>query len=565
MRCVDFPVKSVILLLEVPVLYLYCRGQMPNTSWGLRPTRLLCLGLIFTAGMIYRFLSLDHFRDQLVPPSPVGAKPGPTPLTESPDLQALLQVPHWPAPPENATAFASSTSAEKSHYRLLQSQSNYTVGNMLLVSLEARDRHGQPKHYGGDFLRAKLHSPELKASVAGTVEDHKNGTYTLTFPLLWAGAVQVSVRLIHSSETVALLRRIRDSHPSTITFRGYFVDPSQGSKEEVTECNVHPVSGPTCQYVDPGTGEHWFCAKPQHHSCNELVYHSSGIYKNVLTSAEKVFFSGAATDQIIPGSVPIIQVLPSHQLAVATSPLLPCHPGLALTNPSGFYYKDVWVSLGCSSRTFPTPDLALSCLRGKIVHMIGDSTLRQWWEFLLAFIPSVKRIDLHVTYHAGPLLAVEPVQGLVLRWRAHGIPLRTAKSKMADIHYLANELNAFAGGPDMVVVFTLGAHFTTFPVDVYVRRVHGIRQAVAQLLARSPQTTVVIKSANTGYKSVYLSDWLSLQLDNILRAMFADMRVAIVDAWAMTSCHYLPDNIHPGKVVVQNEVHTFLSYVCPGK
>ncbi|XP_033010565.1 NXPE family member 3-like [Lacerta agilis] len=337
--------------------------------------------------MIYRFLSFDHFRDKHIPPSPVGAKPGPTPLTESPELQALLQLLHWPAPPEDAVAFSSSTSAEKSHYQLLKSQSNYTVGNMLLVSLEARDQSGQPKHYGGDFLRAKLHSPELKASVAGTVEDHKNGTYTLTFPLLWAGAAQVSVRLIHSSETVALLRRIRDSHPSTVTFRGYFVDPGQGSKEEVTECNVHPVSGPTCQYVDLGTGEHWFCARPQHHSCNDLVYHSAGIYKNVLTSAEKVFLSGAATDRIIPGSVPIIQVLPSHQLAVATSPPLPCHPGLALTNPSGFYYKDVWVSLGCSSRTFPTPDLALSCLQGKIVHMIGDSTLRQWWEFLLAFIP----------------------------------------------------------------------------------------------------------------------------------------------------------------------------------
>uniref|UniRef100_A0A670IU57 NXPE C-terminal domain-containing protein n=1 Tax=Podarcis muralis TaxID=64176 RepID=A0A670IU57_PODMU len=491
--------------------------------------------VILTPQMIYRFLSFDHFRDKLVPPSPVGAKPGPTPLTESPELQALLQLLQWPAPPENAAAFASSTSAEKSHYRLLQSQSNYTVGNMLLVSLEARDQSGQPKHYGGDFLRAKLHSPELKASVAGTVEDHNNGTYTLTFPLLWAGAAQVSVRLIHSSETVALLRRIRDSHPSTVTFRGYFVDPGQGSKEEVTECNVHPVSGPTCQYVDPGTGERWFCARPQHHSCNDLVYHSTGIYKNVLSSAEKVFLT--------------------------TSPPLPCHPGLALTNPSGFYYKDVWVSLGCSSRTFPTSDLALGCLRGKIVHMIGDSTLRQWWEFLLAFIPC-KSLGKNCS---GPLLAVEPAQGLVLRWRAHGIPLRTAKSKMADMHYLANELDALGGGPDMVVVFTLWAHFTTFPVDVYVRRVHGIRQAVAQLLARSPQTTVVIKSANTGFKSVYGSDWLSLQLDNILRAMFAGMKVAIVDAWAMTSCHYLPGNIHPGKVIVQNEVNAFLSYVCPGK
>ncbi|XP_061448661.1 NXPE family member 3-like isoform X2 [Rhineura floridana] len=517
--------------------------------------------------MTYRFLFVDHPRGKLMPPSPVGAKPGLTPFPESlgPELSALHPLLDWPAPADNTVAFASSTSPEKSRYWLLQSQSSYTVGNTLLVWLEAWDHSGQPKHYGGDFFRAKLHSPELKASVAGTVQDHNNGTYMLAFPLLWAGAVQVSVHLIHSSETVALLRHIRNSHPSTVAFYGYFMDSGLQSKEEVTECNVHPFSGPTCQYVDPGTNESWFCARPHHLSCSDLVHHSAGIYKNVLTPNEKNFFSRAVTDRAIPGSVPIIQVLPSPQSAAVTSPPLPCRPGLALASPSGFYYKDVWVSLGCSSRTFPTPDMALSCLRGKTVHMIGDSTLRQWWEFLLAFIPSVKRMDLHVTYQSGPLLAVEPAEGLVLRWRAHGLPLRTQKTKLADIHYLANELDALGGGPDMVVAFTIWAHFSTFPVEVYVQQLHSIRQAVAKLLARSPLTTIVIKTANTGYKSVYGSDWLSMQLDIILRAMFNGMRVAFVDAWAMTSCHYLPDNIHPGKVIVQNEVNSFLSYVCPGK
>ncbi|XP_054831417.1 NXPE family member 3-like [Eublepharis macularius] len=531
-------------------------------SWGLRPAAFLSLGLIFMVGMVCRFLSIQQSRGKVLPPPPLPAWSHQTPSPEAEELRALLLQLEWPAPPWTERAFHHSTSPQKSHYKLSHSQHNYTVGDTLLVRLEARDHSGQPKRYGGDFFRAKVHSPELKASVAGTVQDHSNGTYTLAFPLLWAGTVQVSVRLIHSSEAVALLRHIRHSQPSTVAFWGYYEKPGQPGPEERTECNVHPLPGLNCQYVDAGTGERWFCAQPEHLPCGALVHHSAGRYKEVVSKTESTFLGGAVTDQTVPGNVSVIRVLPGPQRMAHSPPHL-CRPGLAPAHPPGFYYRDVWMSLECSSHTFPTPDLALDCLRGKIVHMIGDSTLRQWWEFLVAFIPSLKHLDLHVTYQSGPLLAVEPAQGLVLWWRAHGLPLRTLKTKVADLHYVANELNALGGGPDVVVVFTLWAHFTTFPVELYAHRLHRVRQAVAQLLARSPFTTVVLKTANTGYKSVYGSDWLSMQLDSILRAMFAGMPVAIVDAWAMTTCHYLPDNIHPGKVVVRNEVDAFLSYVCP--
>uniref|UniRef100_A0ACB8FFT8 Uncharacterized protein n=1 Tax=Sphaerodactylus townsendi TaxID=933632 RepID=A0ACB8FFT8_9SAUR len=533
-----------------------------TTSWGLRPAAVLILGLIFTVGMVSRFLSVQQSNSKAAPPPPIGVKSAQTPSPEAEEMQKLLLLLEWPAPPWDAQAFPSSTSPEKSCYQLWYPQHNYTVGDTLRVWLEARDHRGQPKHYGGDFFRAKAHSPELKASVAGTVQDHGNGTYALTFPLLWAGAVQVSVRLIHSSEAVALLRHVRHSHPSTVAFWGYYEKPGQPGSEERTECNIHPLPGPNCQYADAGTGERWFCARPQHLPCNTLVHHSAGRYKPVVSNAEKAFLDGAVTDRTVPGNVTTIQVLPGAHLMASPPPRL-CLPGLNSTHPPGFYYRDVWVSLRCAGRTFPTADLALGCLRGKIVHMMGDSTLRQWWEYLVAFIPSLKHIDLHGTYQSGPLLAVEPAQGLVLRWRAHGIPLRTQKTKIADLHYVANELNALGGGPQVVVVFTLWAHFTTFPTELYIRRLRSVRQAVAQLLARSPSTTIVIKTANTGYKSVYGSDWLSMQLDSILHAMFDGMRVAVVDAWAMTSCHYLPDNIHPGKPVIRNEVDSFLSYVCP--
>lgn len=238
--------------------------------------------------MLYQFLPTGQPRNKPAPPPPVRQTPSP----EVAQLQGLLQLLEWPSPKGGAVPFNFSTSPQKSHFQLWQPQHNYTVGDTLRMWLEARDHNGQPKRYGGDFLRVKAHSPDLKASVVGTVQDHANGTYTLAFPLLWAGAVQVAVRLIHSSEAVGLLRHIRQTQPSTVNFFGYFVKPGQPDKEERTECNVHPLPGLNCQYADAGTGELWFCVQPKRFPCSALVYHSSGRYKDVLAADQKVFFSG---------------------------------------------------------------------------------------------------------------------------------------------------------------------------------------------------------------------------------------------------------------------------------
>lgn len=172
-------------------------------------------------------------------------------------------------------------------------------------------------------------------------------------------------------------------------------------------------------------------------------------------------------------------------------------------------------------------------------------------------------MDLHATYQVGPLMLVDTSKGIVLHWRAHSWPLRSKRTPVASLHSVAQELRGLAGGPHTVVVLGLGAHFTTFPPTIFVQRLAGIREAVTALLAREPHTLVVIKLANTGYKSVYGSDWLTLQVNRLLRAAFAGLRVAFVDAWEMTSSLALPDNIHPGKLIVRNEVDLLLSFICP--
>ena len=56
--------------------------------------------------------------------------------------------------------------------------------------------------------------------------------------------------------------------------------------------------------------------------------------------------------------------------------------------PSGYYYQGTWRPLcGTSVRQFNDSSSITQCLTGKVIHMYGDSTMRQWFEYLSAFIP----------------------------------------------------------------------------------------------------------------------------------------------------------------------------------
>ncbi|KFO36847.1 Protein FAM55C [Fukomys damarensis] len=472
----------------------------------------------------------------------------------------------WPLTPGDRGDILASTSPQTSTYHLRgPAQASYILGGYLEAVLVARDHWGRPKTHGGDLFRAQLLGPELKAGVPGDVQDLENGTYLLSFPLLWVGRAQVQVRLIHSSEAIGVLRRIWREEGATVDFIGYFRGPT-GYEENVT-CNVNPLltgeEEAICYYKDEDSGELWFCARPLTLPCDSLVGHSAGHYWDVTTPHEDALLAWNVTDKVLPQGIGIVRVSQERNRKLVPSPEKTCYPGIPAPKPSGFYHLNVWHSLACSSRSFPTANSILGCLASRIVHMMGDSTLRQWWEYLRDTVPSLKPVDLHGTYQVGPLMAVDTARGIVLHWRAHSWPLRTLRTPVASLHSVVRELAGLAGGPHTVVVLGLGAHFTTFPPSIFARRLAGIRTAVTALLAREPRTLVVIKLANTGYKSVYGSDWFTLQMNRLLRAAFSGLPVAFVDAWEMTSSLALPDSIHPGKLIVRNEVDLLLSFICP--
>ncbi|KAI1899663.1 hypothetical protein AGOR_G00064100 [Albula goreensis] len=488
---------------------------------------------------------------------------------EAAEERHLLESIAWPEPRLYAAPLHQSSDPSRSFFVILSSGGEWRVGGQLEALVHMHDFHGRPKRHGGDFLLARLWSPELRAGVAGRVVDHQNGFYSVLFWLPWAGPAQVDVTMVHSSEAVQVLRRLREERPDRVYFKSLF---RSGYFSETTVCNLClPGSHPLCNYTDRHTGEPWFCYKPKLLECDTRINHAKGGYlKNLLTSQEELLFQSDINIKVpiqVSGSDRVI-VLPERREKVYLEKTV--NADAAMFRPSGFYYQDAWHALGgLSVQQFNETSAITECLQGKVVHMYGDSTARQWFEYLNAFVPDLKEFNLGSPKNVGPYLSVDSEHNILLKYRCHGPPIRFSTVAASELRYVANELAGLPGGPDTVILVTVWSHFSTFPVEVYIRRLRNIRRAILQLLDRAPKTLVFIRTANLQALdpevSLFNSDWFSLQLDTVLRAMFKGLPVVLVDAWEMTLAHSLPHELHPQPIIVKNMLNVFLSHICPDR
>uniref|UniRef100_UPI00398EA552 NXPE family member 3-like isoform X1 n=2 Tax=Pristiophorus japonicus TaxID=55135 RepID=UPI00398EA552 len=479
----------------------------------------------------------------------------------------LMKMIEWPKPPKPAVPFLKSSDPSHVHFVIVNSGKTFYVGDQLQVMLRMNDFEGHPKQYGGDYLQGRIHTPALKAGSAGTVVDNQNGFYYINFNLSWPGKVEVSVSLVHPSEGIQVLDRLREEQPDRVYFKSTF---KSGDISETTVCNLClPQTEPLCNFTDPRTGEPWFCYKPQKLPCSARINHMMGGYKQNLLRGEEGHYLQSGVNikkPILPSGPGYVTVEPSPRTG---TDLGKCVPGKPLLSPSGFYYQDQWVSSICNIRYFDTPASITDCLRGRKVYIFGDSTIRQWFEYLTEFVPGLRKFDLGNSQNTGPHLALDIDNKIKIEYYAHGKPIRIVPISLQDLPLMANKLDDIKGGKSTVIAFTIWCHFNTFPVEPYIRRLQNVRRSILRLLDRSPDTLIVIKTANVQALprevSLYNSDWYSFQLDLLLRKMFEGIKVAFVDAWEMTIAHYLPHELHPKRVIIKNEVDVFLSYVCPLK
>uniref|UniRef100_A0A3Q2D193 Neurexophilin and PC-esterase domain family member 3 n=1 Tax=Cyprinodon variegatus TaxID=28743 RepID=A0A3Q2D193_CYPVA len=449
-------------------------------------------------------------------------------------LQSLKESIVWPETPSLSSNFSLNDTSDptQSTFTILPRKGggSWHVGDQLEVLIKITDFHSRPKNSGGDVLLARLHNPALSAGVAGQVLDHHNGSYTAVFSLLWEGNAQVEVTLVHPSEAVTVLKQITQQQPDRIYFKSLF---RSHSVTAYAFCNVclKASQDKLCNYTDIHTGEPWFCYKPNKLKCEHRITHSFGGFRGKLKPKEDKLFQRSVR-----------------------------------TQPSGYYYQGSWRALdGTTVHQFNKSAIS-QCLKGKVLHLFGDSTIRQWFEYLISTTPDLKKFDLKSSKQTGPFMALDYTKNTLVTFNCHAPPIRFGNLPVSHTRYIANELDKVVGGTDTAIVIGVWSHFSTFPVEVYIRRLLSIKRAVLRLLNRAPGTTVIIRTANpktlTLYETLTNSDWFSLQRDKLLRAIFKGVNVYLVDAWEMTLAHHLPHSLHPQPPIIKNMVNVVLSHIC---
>ncbi|XP_066304298.1 NXPE family member 3-like [Branchiostoma lanceolatum] len=466
------------------------------------------------------------------------------------------------------TSFSPSAYVKKLHFSLPSTpEREFFVGDMFYVVFHANDELNNTVTNIGDFYRASIISKKSKSGAVGIITDHQNGTYTAMFRLLWKGKVTIRIQLVLPRQTIDVIERISRERPvDLIKFQKRY---TVGQQKVDTPCNVDPVifkNSAVCNYSDPHAGVWWYCEKPANISCNSSGYHAALRYEGeylLRTGEEKLFGRGSSALKMpISGHPSKINVNKGGDVLANRRR---CVSGLTTPQISGFYQQGVWSSLVCKNRHFSQASEWQQCLQGKTLHFFGDSTIRQWWEHLVRILNLTETDISEAISWTGPLLARSPVHDITVNYRIHGPPYRCQWTRTFLIKYVANAIDEIKGGPNDVVGITMWAHFTSYPVEVYRKRIEAVRAAIERLLHRSPETLVVIKSANTREGGVIIAgDWHAYRLDRVMREVFHGMKVVLVDAWEMTNAqHWHEDAIHPAEDIIVQELEFLCSFVCP--
>ncbi|XP_041425146.1 NXPE family member 1 isoform X2 [Xenopus laevis] len=452
------------------------------------------------------------------------------------------------------------TSAKNSKAILLDHWKKYCVGDSLTIQLDMFDYIGKKKIYGGDFLRARIFSPKLGAGASGIIEDLNNGTYHVHFTLFWEGKVQISILLMHPSEGVAALWRARNSGYKNIIFTGKFLNKT---KEVHTECGFDLDSQEEkCRSGEEG--ENFYCIKPLGVPCEAFISVKSNNRPHAyLTDLEKRLFIRSNIAAVIPQNNGSIDVLKCQRNSGEVKSK--CSVGMSPPFPGGYFLNNVWHPVFCNLSTYEPQSLVDKCFSKKKIYLMGDSTIRQWIEYLPSIMKDLKFFNVDGSGWHRTHIAMDMKKNIYIQWKKHGHPFVTQSFfTVKDYTSVPQEIDRLAGGANTVIVIALGQHFRPFPITLFIRRLLNVRKAIERLFIRSPDTKVIIKSENTREINTDVerfSDFHGYIQYLLAKNIFHGLNVGVIDAWDMTVASGSL-NLHPSKPILKSQINLFFEYLC---
>ncbi|KAJ8023177.1 NXPE family member 3 [Holothuria leucospilota] len=475
--------------------------------------------------------------------------------------------------------FIETTSANFTTVEILNYKAVFYLCDLLIIRIVSRDWRRKPKSYGGDQFRLKIYSDKpYSAENADKILDFNNGTYLVYFTLRWSGHVKVQIKLIHPAELLPQLQlTLQGKVGQDFSFLGGFV--SNNVSEDVI-CRYVELPKPHCNLSNPRTHGPWFCQQPKDRglTCKDWIFHKP-LQGNFVKLGEKLTpLSRASIKQShmveVKNSHTVFvknQVTPNMAFADSTLPFCSMRDPIPTSiAAAGHFFNNSWYPNDCKVFKF-SPSETMSCLRNKKILIIGDSTIRQIFEFFqhnfkeyFRLLPRPKGVN----FNNGPIEMQNDIYNVSIYYRFHGLPRIGLVLKAEFIEYTVDKLDSVESGSKIIVILSLWAHFVVTGRDFYVQRMKAVKSGIQNFLDRCPESKVIIKGANTRentnvWSPLVSSEWNIMQHELVLRALFQDeKRVGFIDAFDITRAQPYVDHIHPNATIIEEFVNRILTYLC---
>lgn len=448
----------------------------------------------------------------------------------------------------------------------------------VIVTIQTFTRSNKKKTVGGDLLiiwAVQKHGG--LGRVAGHVVDEGNGQYTGILRVPWSGPTIILVKVGTAIENACLRLKAMKKYGNSVFslhkgwgIRGVF---TAGSNEVSTPCGANSYIygfANVCNFTELNDNLSWFCGHPQICDCSNIFSFATGPFDASLVNPnEKV---------IIPSVYPLRKGYEIEADGNKPRPRVQCKDRPALdswletTNAtSGFWQDNHWQFMNCYTNINHVYDSYRKCLFNKTLVFLGDSTVRQYVEFILHKIMDIPVKSLkdargpERTYHSREWFEKH---GIRLTYLKHAMPFHNPDFPPKNITSYGTELNTLAkssiSDSELIVMINYHVHYQAYPIFVFRDRIRHLVKALREFLKLKPRSKILLKSPHLCHLDTRWYDGtISMIYKDIMLEEFGELKKSVIylDVWSISLAHNNQD-LHPEGDALQSQIQQFMSYIC---
>ncbi|XP_045159620.2 NXPE family member 3-like [Mercenaria mercenaria] len=452
----------------------------------------------------------------------------------------------------------------------------YDIGDKIYVRATLFDSFGKQKSTGGDHLRARIWNSN--ASAPGVVYDHNNGSYTLIFEALWSGRSWISATISYTREAITAFYRITSEVVSLIYIMAMY---KANNFEEDALCHPdvnHLITRAkykdACNFTNLNSGMPWYCGKPKSPNLkcsdwNLLKVSYPGLPPSLSECEKKIL--GSRCHKVLTKAMEVIVKQPTHINGTENvQPNISCFKYNTTKlwyrkYTTGYFYKGRWTLTHCQglqSANFQ------ECLRNKILYLIGDSTVRQWYSDIRGRF-HCNQFTENWTNEKWKRASSCKVEGynLTVHLAQHSQPFYVGTQWTDPKHTLisiSKRLDLISSKEDAIVLFHMFLHMRLFHHDQFRNKMQRIRKSVEKLLQRNSRVKIFIKMPHTytHYKTL-LNDFFGYVYTRIIFVTFKGLydKMIVLNNRDITNS-VASEHMHPDDFIVRSMVDQMFSYIC---